>query len=148
MLVAMQVREPRAVLKEFGTELPSDVAVHVHDSTADLRCYKPKPDAPFCHHASATLNWRSTAAVHSDAQLHSGHDALPRQASVTEIAIAYCNWHGAYQCQPPQDETSVLHCRYIVIPKRPAGTEGWSADQLKALVTRDSMIGVVPARSP
>jgi len=33
----MQVREPRAVLKEFGTELPADVAVHVHDSTADLR---------------------------------------------------------------------------------------------------------------
>jgi nitrile hydratase subunit alpha len=31
------VREPRAVLAEFGTELPSHVAVHVHDSTADLR---------------------------------------------------------------------------------------------------------------
>jgi hypothetical protein len=33
----MQVREPRVVLKEFGTELPEGVAVHVHDSTADLR---------------------------------------------------------------------------------------------------------------
>jgi nitrile hydratase len=31
------VREPRAVLAEFGTELPSGVAVHVHDSTAELR---------------------------------------------------------------------------------------------------------------
>jgi nitrile hydratase len=31
------VREPRAVLKEFGTELPDDVDVRVHDSTADLR---------------------------------------------------------------------------------------------------------------
>jgi nitrile hydratase subunit alpha len=31
------VREPRAVLAEFGTELPEGVAVHVHDSTADLR---------------------------------------------------------------------------------------------------------------
>jgi nitrile hydratase len=31
------VREPRAVLAEFGTELPGGVAVHVHDSTADLR---------------------------------------------------------------------------------------------------------------
>ena len=30
-------REPRAVLAEFGTELPAGVAVHVHDSTADLR---------------------------------------------------------------------------------------------------------------
>jgi len=31
------VREPRAVLAEFGTVLPDGVAVHVHDSTADLR---------------------------------------------------------------------------------------------------------------
>lgn len=31
------VREPRAVLKEFGLELPEHVAVRVHDSTADLR---------------------------------------------------------------------------------------------------------------
>jgi nitrile hydratase len=31
------VREPRAVLAEFGTALPEGVAVHVHDSTADLR---------------------------------------------------------------------------------------------------------------
>jgi nitrile hydratase subunit alpha len=31
------VREPRAVLKEFGLELPDHVAVRVHDSTADLR---------------------------------------------------------------------------------------------------------------
>ncbi len=32
------VREPRAVLKEFGTEIPDDVEVRVHDSTAELRC--------------------------------------------------------------------------------------------------------------
>jgi nitrile hydratase subunit alpha len=31
------VREPRAVLKEFGLELPDDVTVRVHDSNADLR---------------------------------------------------------------------------------------------------------------
>ena len=31
------VREPRAVLKEFGLELPADVTVRVHDSNADLR---------------------------------------------------------------------------------------------------------------
>lgn len=31
------IREPRAVLKEFGTELPDDVTVRVHDSTADMR---------------------------------------------------------------------------------------------------------------
>jgi nitrile hydratase len=31
------VREPRAVLAEFGLDLPSDVAIRVHDSTADMR---------------------------------------------------------------------------------------------------------------
>ena len=29
----------------------------------------------------------------------------------------------------------------MVLPLRPAGTEGWSEEQLAALVTRDSMIG-------
>ena len=62
------IREPRTVLKEFGTEIPDDVEVRVHDSTADLR--------------------------------------------------------------------------YLIIPRRPAGTEGWSAEKLEALVTRDTMIGV------
>ena len=41
---------------------------------------------------------------------------------------------------------STADLRYIVIPVRPAGTEGWSAAQLAALVTRDSMVGVTPAR--
>ena len=62
------VREPRDVLKEFGTIVGDHVEVRVHDSTADMR--------------------------------------------------------------------------YLVLPERPAGTEGWSEEQLAALVTRDSMIGV------
>jgi nitrile hydratase subunit alpha len=61
------VREPRAVLAEFGVKLPAHVAVNVWDSTAELR--------------------------------------------------------------------------YLVLPLRPAGTEGWSDDNLAALVTRNSMIG-------
>lgn len=65
---ARVVREPRAVLQEFGTELADDVALRVHDSTADIR--------------------------------------------------------------------------FLVVPQRPAGTEGMSEAQLTALVTRDSMIGV------
>ena len=71
---ARAVREPRAVLQEFGTELPAGQQVRVHDSNADLR--------------------------------------------------------------------------YLVLPKQPAGTEGWSQDQLAKLVTRDSMIGVSDVRSP
>jgi len=67
------VNEPRAVLAEFGTTLPDNTVVRVHDSTADLR--------------------------------------------------------------------------YLVLPMRPANTEGMSEEQLAALVTRDSMIGVSAARS-
>jgi nitrile hydratase subunit alpha len=37
--------------------------------------------------------------------------------------------------------------RYMVLPERPAGTEGWSEEQLRALVTRDAMIGVARARA-
>jgi nitrile hydratase len=66
------VREPRAVLAEFGTHLPAGVRIRVHDSTADMR--------------------------------------------------------------------------YMVLPMRPAGTEGWSEEQLAGLVTRDALIGV--ARLP
>lgn len=68
------VNEPRAVLAEFGTKLSDNVAVRVHDSTADLR--------------------------------------------------------------------------YLVVPMRPEHTEGMSEDQLASLVTRDSMIGVTPAKRP
>ncbi len=32
--------------------------------------------------------------------------------------------------------------RYMVLPERPEGTEGWSEEQLSAIVTRDCMIGV------
>jgi nitrile hydratase subunit alpha len=38
--------------------------------------------------------------------------------------------------------------RYLVLPQRPAGTEGWSEDELAQLVTRDSMIGVATVRDP
>ena len=44
------------------------------------------------------------------------------------------------------DSTSMV--RFIVIPRRPDGTEGWSEDALAALVTRDSMIGVTGALEP
>lgn len=67
------VREPRRVLAEFGTELGPDVAIRVHDSTADMR--------------------------------------------------------------------------YMILPARPAGTEGMSEAELARLVTRDSLIGVTVPRA-
>jgi nitrile hydratase subunit alpha len=36
---------------------------------------------------------------------------------------------------------STAETRFIVLPMRPAGTEGWSEDKLAGLVTRDCMIG-------
>ena len=43
---------------------------------------------------------------------------------------------------------STAELRYLVIPERPAGTEGWSEDRLADLVTRDSMIGTGLALDP
>ncbi len=43
---------------------------------------------------------------------------------------------------------STAEIRYLVIPMRPAGTEGWTEEQLARLVTRDSMIGTGLALSP
>jgi len=37
---------------------------------------------------------------------------------------------------------STAELRYLVLPERPAGTEGLSEDALAALITRDAMIGV------
>jgi nitrile hydratase len=44
------------------------------------------------------------------------------------------------------DSTSEM--RYLVLPERPAGTDGWSEEALAALVTRNAMIGVERAKSP
>src|SRR5271167_980181 len=44
------------------------------------------------------------------------------------------------------DSTAMV--RYLVLPMRPKGTEHYSEEQLAALVTRDTMIGVIPASIP
>jgi len=43
------------------------------------------------------------------------------------------------------DSTSEM--RYLVLPERPAGTEGMNEDELAALVTRDAMIGTAKAKA-
>jgi nitrile hydratase len=43
---------------------------------------------------------------------------------------------------------STAELRYLVLPQRPPGTEGLSEEQLAALVTRDSMIGVAQVTPP
>jgi nitrile hydratase len=43
---------------------------------------------------------------------------------------------------------STAETRFLVIPMRPPGTDGWTEDQLAELVTRDSMIGTGLATTP
>ena len=43
---------------------------------------------------------------------------------------------------------STAEVRYLVVPMRPTGTDGWTQAQLAALVTRDSMIGTGMALPP
>ncbi|RFB79426.1 nitrile hydratase subunit alpha [Methylovirgula sp. 4M-Z18] len=43
---------------------------------------------------------------------------------------------------------STAETRFLVLPMRPAGTDGWTEDRLAALVTRDSMIGTGLAMAP
>ena len=43
---------------------------------------------------------------------------------------------------------SSAELRYLVLPERPAGTEGWSEAQLSELITRDSMIGTGVVSAP
>jgi nitrile hydratase len=43
---------------------------------------------------------------------------------------------------------STAEVRYLVVPMRPVGTDGWDEERLAGLVTRDSMIGTGLAKSP
>ena len=43
---------------------------------------------------------------------------------------------------------STAETRFLVLPRRPAGTDGWSEERLASLVTRDSMIGTGLAKRP
>jgi nitrile hydratase subunit alpha len=53
---------------------------------------------------------------------------------------------------PPDTEIriwdSTAEIRYLVLPMRPAGTDGWSEEKLADLVTRDSMIGTGLPKQP
>jgi nitrile hydratase len=53
---------------------------------------------------------------------------------------------------PPETEIriwdSTAETRFLVVPMRPEGTEGWNEERLAQLVTRDSMIGAGLAKAP
>ena len=53
----------------------------------------------------------------------------------------------------PRDTKIVVHDstadhRFMVLPMRPEGTEGWSEEQLASIVSRDSMLSVALVRVP
>jgi nitrile hydratase len=41
---------------------------------------------------------------------------------------------------------STADYRWMVLPMRPKGTEGWSAEKLAAIITRDALVGVAVPR--
>jgi nitrile hydratase len=43
---------------------------------------------------------------------------------------------------------STAETRFLVLPMRPSGTEGWSEEKLASLVTRNAMIGTGLAKKP
>jgi nitrile hydratase len=43
---------------------------------------------------------------------------------------------------------STAELRYLVLPERPAGSDGWSEEKLAALVSRDAMVGVAKIATP
>jgi nitrile hydratase subunit alpha len=53
---------------------------------------------------------------------------------------------------PPEKQIEVwdssAEVRYLVLPQQPAGTEGWDAEALTPLVTRDAMVGVATVPAP
>ena len=53
---------------------------------------------------------------------------------------------------PPEVEVrvwdSTAEVRYLVVPERPAGTDGWTEERLARLVSRDSMVGTARALDP
>jgi nitrile hydratase len=73
--------------------------------------------------------YRSRAVIEPRAVLSDFGVTLPKE---TEIRV----WD------------STAETRFLIVPMRPAGTEGWSEEQLAALVTRDSMVGTGLALNP
>ena len=76
----------------------------------------------------------------------------PRDWSLDEMRRLF-SWLKDLGYEVPEDielrvVDSTADCRYLILPRRPAGTEGWSEEKLTALVTRDSMIGVGNALTP
>jgi nitrile hydratase len=69
-----------------------------------------------------------------------------RARAVREPRVVLANDFGVVASEVNEKQIrvhdSTADHRYLVLPERPAGTEGWSDEELRALVTRDTMLGV------
>jgi nitrile hydratase subunit alpha len=57
------------------------------------------------------------------------------------------DWYKSFEYRARVVDTTA-ETRFLVLPLRPAGTEGWSEDELAAIVTREAMIGVAMVTLP
>lgn len=131
---ARLIATPAAACAELGIDLQGTV-LHVVENTAAVHnmivctlcsCY-PKTLLGIPPDWYKSYAYRSRAVVEPRAVLAEFGVALPE---AMELRV--------------HDSTADL--RYLVLPARPAGTEGWSEAALAAIVTRDSMIGTaIPA---
>lgn len=134
---ARLLSDARAAITEVGCEFPADTGLVVLEDTPDLH-----------HMIVCTL-----CSCYPGALLGPPPDwykSLPYRARAVSEPRGVMREFGF---EPGEDVTvrvmdSSAELRYMVLPLRPAGTEGLSEAELAQLVTRDSMIGVRPALSP
>ncbi len=135
---ARLLADPRAALAEMGFNLPEETPhLAVVENTDDVHhlvvctlcsCY-PRMLLGRPPDWYKSLAYRSRAVSDPRGVMAEFGASPPADAEVTVL-----------------DSTADL--RYLVLPRRPAGTEGMSEEELAALVTRDSMIGVTDALAP
>ncbi len=105
--------------------------------------------SPACTTSSSARSARATPPASSGCR--------PPGTRVPPTARAWCASRA--RCSPRWVSTlaadvevrvwdSSAELRYMVLPERPAGTEGTSEEELRALVTRDTMIGVARPKPP
>jgi nitrile hydratase len=123
----------RAACEEFGISFYDDTHLIVLENTAKVHnlivctlcsCY-PRPLLGLPPDWYKLKPFRARAVIEPRAVLAEFGTVIPEDV---EIRVS--------------DSTAML--RYLVLPMRPAGTEQYSEAELAALITRDSMIGVVP----
>ena len=123
----------RAACEEFGITFYDDTGLIVLENTATVHnlvvctlcsCY-PRPVLGLPPEWYKLKPYRARAVLEPRALLAEFGTVIPDDV---EIRVT--------------DSTSAL--RFLVLPQRPEGTDGFSEEQLAALVTRDAMIGVVP----